>query len=83
MEQKNHQSTRLRKHLATLSQLFNLSENEIEQLVKFMGHTPGVYRSSYRPGDDIYQTAKISKLLLVMEKGGANKFKGKSLDDKY
>lgn len=67
-------STRLRKHLATLSQLFNLSENEIEQLASFMGHTPGVHRNSYRPPDDVYQTAKISKLLLLMEKGGANSY---------
>uniref|UniRef100_A0A6P7H359 Uncharacterized protein LOC114346404 isoform X2 n=1 Tax=Diabrotica virgifera virgifera TaxID=50390 RepID=A0A6P7H359_DIAVI len=74
-------STRLRKHLATLSQLFNLSEGEIEQLATFMGHTPGVHRSSYRLPDDVYQTAKISKLLMVMEKGGADQYKGKSIDD--
>jgi hypothetical protein len=35
-------STHLRKHLATLSQLFNLSEMEVEQLATFMGHTTNV-----------------------------------------
>ncbi|CAH0563171.1 unnamed protein product [Brassicogethes aeneus] len=70
-------STRLRKHLAPLSQLFNLSDGEIEQLATFMGHTPGVHRNSYRLPDDVYQTAKISKLLM----GGANHYKGKSIDD--
>lgn len=74
-------STRLRKHLATLSQLFILSDGEIEQLATFMGHTSGVHRNSYRLPDDVYQTAKISKLLMVMEKGGANEYKGKSLDE--
>ncbi|XP_060525289.1 uncharacterized protein LOC132701425 [Cylas formicarius] len=57
--------TRLRKHLATLTQLFNRTENEIEQLSNFMGHTSN--------------TAKISKLLLLMEKGEAGVHKGKRL----
>ncbi|XP_072383264.1 uncharacterized protein [Diabrotica undecimpunctata] len=74
-------STRLRKHLATLSQLLNLSDGEIEQLATFMGHTPGVHRNSYRLPDDIYQTTKIAKLLMVMENGTANNYKGKSLDE--
>ncbi|XP_023312184.1 uncharacterized protein LOC111692412 [Anoplophora glabripennis] len=73
--------TRLRKHLATLTQLFHLTENDMEQLSSFMGHTLGVHRSSYRLPDDVYQTAKISKLLLLMEKGEAGQFKGKTLDD--
>uniref|UniRef100_A0A6P7H056 Uncharacterized protein LOC114349178 n=1 Tax=Diabrotica virgifera virgifera TaxID=50390 RepID=A0A6P7H056_DIAVI len=46
-----------------------------------MGHTIGIYKGSYRLPDDIYQTAKISKLLLLMEQGGAAQFKGKSLND--
>ncbi|KAJ8932511.1 hypothetical protein NQ314_014603 [Rhamnusium bicolor] len=74
-------STRLRKHLATLSQLFSLSDNEIEQLATFMGHTPDVHRNSYRLPDDVYQTAKISKLLTIMEKGGVNEYRGKTLDE--
>ncbi|XP_044752036.1 uncharacterized protein LOC123311961 [Coccinella septempunctata] len=73
--------TRLRKHLATLTQLFNMNENDMEQLASFMGHTLGIHRSSYRLPDDVYQTARISKLLILMEKGEAGQFKGKSLDD--
>lgn len=53
-------STRLRKHLATLSQVFSMSENDMEQLATFMGHTNEVHRKSYRLPDDVYQTAKIS-----------------------
>lgn len=74
-------STRLRKHLATLSQLFNMSENDLEQLSTFMGHTPGVHKKSYRLPDDVYQTAKLTKILLLMEKGTAAEFKGKSFDE--
>lgn len=73
--------TRLRKHLATLTQMFNMSEGDVEQLATFMGHTPGIHKMSYRLPDDIYQTAKVSKLLLLMEKGAAGSNKGKTLDE--
>ncbi|KAI4455761.1 hypothetical protein MML48_9g00015774 [Holotrichia oblita] len=56
-------------------------ENDMEELASFMGHTLGIHRSTYRLPDDVYQTAKISKLFILMEKGQAGEFKGKSLDD--
>ncbi|KAG5864408.1 hypothetical protein JTB14_001495 [Gonioctena quinquepunctata] len=74
-------ATKLRKHLATLTQVLNMSANDIEQLSTFMGHIVNVYRGSYRLPDDLYQTAKISKLLLLMEKREAAQYKGKSLDE--
>ncbi|KAJ0172348.1 hypothetical protein K1T71_012321 [Dendrolimus kikuchii] len=74
-------STRLRKHLATLSQIFSMSENDMEQLATFMGHTNEVHKKSYRLPDDVYQTAKISKLLILMEDGKADAYKGKSLEE--
>lgn len=73
--------TRLRKHLATLSQIFAMSDSDVERLATFMGHTLDVHRSSYRLPDDVYQTAKLSKLLLLMEKGEAEKYTGKTLDE--
>lgn len=74
-------STRLRKHLATLLQTFSMSENDMEQLATFMGHTNEVHKKSYRLPDDVYQTAKISKLLILMEDGKADAYKGKSLEE--
>lgn len=50
-EQKNPKaisSTRLRKHLATLTQMFCMSKNDVEQYVSFMGHTIGIRRHNYR-----------------------------------
>lgn len=74
-------ATRLRKHLATITQIFNMSEGDIEQLATFMGHTERVHRSEYRLPDDVYQTAKICKLLLMMESGTAAQWKGMRLED--
>jgi integrase len=74
-------SKSLRKHLATISQLFDMSEQDIEQLSSFMGHTVNIHRSEYRLPDNIFQTSKIAKLLLAMEKGEGSKFRGQSLDE--
>lgn len=74
-------STKLRKHLATLSQLFDISNSDLQQLSSFMGHTVSVHLNNYKLPDDVYQTAKISKLLLLSEKGNIAQYKGKKLDD--
>ncbi|XP_074026426.1 uncharacterized protein isoform X1 [Leptinotarsa decemlineata] len=74
-------STKLRKHLATLTQVFNMTQNDIEQLATFMGHTIDVHKQVYRLPDDVYQTAKIAKLLMLMERGEAGNYKGKTLDE--
>ncbi|KAJ8933559.1 hypothetical protein NQ314_013933 [Rhamnusium bicolor] len=74
-------ATLLRKHLATITQLLQFSNNDMEQLSKFMGHTLKTHCNVYRLSDNIYQTAKVSKLLLLMMEGGAENFKGKRLDE--
>ncbi|KAL3273117.1 hypothetical protein HHI36_014571 [Cryptolaemus montrouzieri] len=60
-----------------------MNDNDMEQLAKFLGHTLGIHRSSYRFPDEVYQTAKLSKLLILMEKGKAGEFRGKTLDEIY
>ncbi|KAI4468089.1 hypothetical protein MML48_2g00015671 [Holotrichia oblita] len=74
-------STRLRKHLATITQIFKMDKTELEQLATFMGHTQKTHSEFYRLPDDVYQTAKISKLLLLSKENGIEKFKGKLLEE--
>ncbi|XP_039282044.1 uncharacterized protein LOC120350893 [Nilaparvata lugens] len=74
-------SKSLRKHLATISQLFDMSDQDVEQLSSFMGHTVNIHRNEYRLPDNVFQTSKIAKLLLAMEKGEASKYKGLTLDE--
>lgn len=74
-------STRLRKHLATMSQVINLSQQDLEQLAGFMGHTSEIHKTYYRLPNDVYQMAKVSKLLILNERGEASKYKGMNLDD--
>lgn len=60
-------STKLRKQVATLSTVLNLKDNELDQLANFFGHDIRVH----------LQLAKISKLLIAMEKGKLPNFRVK------
>lgn len=71
--------TQLRKQLATLCQLLNLKENEMDMVAGFLGHDLKIHRKCYRLPMEIMEVAKVSKVLFAMEKGGVTH--GKSLDD--
>lgn len=73
-------STRLRKHVATLSQILNLKENELDQLAKFMGYDIGIHREYYLQTENTVEFAKTSKLLMAIGLG-TDVYKGKSLDE--
>ncbi|XP_053402999.1 uncharacterized protein LOC123559803 [Mercenaria mercenaria] len=64
-----------------ISQMINLKENELDTEAGFLGHNINVHREFYRLPEDTLQVAKISKILLEMERGNIHLFKGKSLDD--
>lgn len=73
-------STKLRKQTGTLSQVLNLTKPELDQLADFLGHDIRVHRHFYRLPEGTIQLAKISKVLMALEKGRLAEFKGKSLD---
>jgi len=50
-------------------------------VARHMGHELSVHRQFYRLQDDVIELAKVSKLLLAVEEGGAHQFAGRSLDD--
>jgi len=74
-------STNLRKHVATLSQVLNLKENELDMLAQYMGHDIRVHRQFYRLPNDVLQTSKLAKRFLLMDSGQLPSQKGKSLDE--
>ena len=74
-------STKLRKHIATMTQLINLTKNELDILANFLGHDIRVHRELYRLPEATIQVAKVSKLLLLMEGGKIDKTTISSLDD--
>lgn len=80
-EPKLIRSCRLRKHIATMMQLMDLRKNEIGQLASFMGHTEKTHREFYRLPKDVMMIAKVSKILLKLEKGELLDCKNKRLDE--
>lgn len=70
--------TKLRKQVATLCQLLDLNDQELEQVARFMGHDIRVHQDFYRQTDKTFQIAKISKLLFAMEEGTGT-LRGKNL----
>jgi len=74
-------STALRKHVATMSQILNLKDNELDLIAQFLGHDVRVHREFYRLPLDVLQTAKVSKLLMAMESGQPHQLIGRSLED--
>lgn len=74
-------STGLRKQVATLSQILNLKDNELDLLAQYMGHDVRVHREHYRLPSDLMQLAKVSKLLQALEKGLLPRNKGRNLDE--
>jgi len=73
-------STRLRKKLAILSQVLNLSENNQDILAAFMGHDIRVHRSFYRLPESTLELAKVTKILHSINNGTIGKYKGKDFE---
>ncbi|KAI4461252.1 hypothetical protein MML48_5g00016181 [Holotrichia oblita] len=74
-------STKFRKHIATTLQLMSMQPDEMEQIATFMGHTKKTHAEFYRLPQDIFQTAEVAKVLLLLEKGKGKEFRGKSLSE--
>lgn len=74
-------STNLRKYIATVTQICNLSENQTDWLARHLGHDARVHREYYRLQESSVELTKVSKLLLAVEEGTINKFAGKTLDE--
>ena len=73
--------TKLRKYVATVSQVIDLSESELEWLARHMGHDLSVHREYYRLHDSTLELSKVSRLLLAIDEGNVAKFQGKTLSE--
>ena len=70
-------STKLRKHVATVSQVLNLRDNELDHLANFLGHDVRVHWDFCRIPDSCTQVTKISKLMAT--ENGIESQRGKNL----
>lgn len=75
-------STRLRKYIATVSQVLDLDERELGWLARHMGHNIDIHKEYYRLHDSTIELAKISKILTAVDQGAMGEgFSGKTIGD--
>lgn len=74
-------STHFQKHITRVFQILNLENDELNHLAKLLGLDIRTERDYYRLPEAAEELAKIAKLLLAMEKGSLERFKGNSLDE--
>lgn len=77
----NITSTRMRKYIATISQVLSLKETEVDWLARHLGRDIRVHRDFYRLHESTIEIAKVSKLLLTVDQGKTGKFAGKTLTE--
>ncbi|XP_054286882.1 titin homolog [Macrosteles quadrilineatus] len=74
-------STKLRKYIATVTQVVNLTENESDWLARHLGHNIRVHREYYRMQESAVELTKVSRLLLAVDEGRISEFSGQKLDE--
>jgi hypothetical protein len=74
-------STKLRKYIATVSQVGSLTENDVDWLARHLGHDITIHRDFYRLHESTLELAKVRKLLLAVDCGNIKNLAGKSLKD--
>ena len=74
-------STKLRKYIATISQVLCMNETEVDWLARHLGHNIRVHRDFYRLHESTIEIAKVSKLLLTVDQGETSNFAGKTLEE--
>ncbi|ESO84729.1 hypothetical protein LOTGIDRAFT_168393 [Lottia gigantea] len=60
-------ATNLRKHTATISQIVNLTDQELKNLCRHLGHTQRVHENHYRQTLGLVERIDIAKLMIMQE----------------
>ncbi len=71
-------STNLRKYVATISQLVDMTETEMGWLARHLGHDIHVHKDFYRLPDTTLELAVVGNLLMAVDEGRTHLFKGKN-----
>ena len=67
--------------MATVAQISDLNSSEIEWLANHLCHNVGTHQEYYRLHDNATELSKVSRLLLAVDNGKEEAFKGKRLDE--
>ncbi|KAL3884708.1 hypothetical protein ACJMK2_024820 [Sinanodonta woodiana] len=73
-------TSRLRKYIATVAQVIDLRDHELQWLSSHLAHDLKTYKQYYKQ-DSTLELTKVSKLLLAAEARKLGEYTGKKLDD--
>lgn len=74
-------SSRLRKYLATVCQILDLEDHELEWVSRHLAHNINTHKQHYRQHDATVEIAKVGSLMMAADEGQLRKFAGKKLSD--
>ena len=63
-----------------MKQIFDMTVSELKMIADHMGHNLNVHTDVYRLQSSLLEKTKVARVLIAMENGHLNKFKGKKLD---
>ena len=73
-------SVAMRKYMATLSQVLNLTTNELEWVCRHLGHTKTVHLEHYRQTSPFIERVNIGKILVMQDLNVQGSYVGRTLD---
>ncbi|XP_014669800.1 PREDICTED: uncharacterized protein LOC106810847 [Priapulus caudatus] len=74
-------SSNMRKYIATMTQSFDISPQQMEWVCDHLGHSMDVHRAHYRATSDIIERVHVAKILVIQDMGLVGKYHGRALRD--
>ncbi|KAJ8320563.1 hypothetical protein KUTeg_002150 [Tegillarca granosa] len=76
---KTIRSRLLRKYLATVSQVMDMTGDELKMVADHMGHSLSIHTDIYKLQNSTLERTKVARALVALENGNVHKYKGKNL----
>lgn len=77
----NITSTSLRKYIATVSQILDMTQGELKLLAKHLGHDVKTHKEYYQLSSSVLELSKVARMLYAVENGQVNAWAGKKMKD--
>ncbi|XP_052230128.1 uncharacterized protein LOC127844152 isoform X2 [Dreissena polymorpha] len=72
-------TTKLRKYLATTTQIMDMRDDELKLIADHMGHSVAIHTEVYRMQTSVLERTKVARALLALEDGKLQGFNGRDL----
>ncbi|XP_052264132.1 uncharacterized protein LOC127867138 isoform X19 [Dreissena polymorpha] len=74
-------TTLLRKYIATVSQILDMTHGELKLLAKHLGHDVKTHKEYYQLSSSTMELSKVALMLYAVENGKVNEWKGRQMKD--